>query len=299
MGSAATQTFTLTVNAATTTTLSSSPSSSVFGQLVTFTATVKAVAPATGTPTGSVIFMDGSNTLDPVPLALSSGRQPSRRAPSRRWLPHQITAVYSGDSKFATSTSTAVPQTVSPATTKTTVPTSSANPSSFGQAVTFTATVKAVAPGSGTPTGSVTFMDGSATLGTAPLSGGSASYMTSALPLAGGPHSITAVYGGDGNFTTSTSAALTQKVNKDATTTSLMSSASSTIDGQSVTFTATVSATGLGSGTPTPSGTVKFYDGAKVIGTGMLGAGSPDTATFTTSSLSVGSHTITAIVRRR
>ena len=70
------------------------------------------------------------------------------------------------------------------------------NPSVFGQSVTFTATVKAVAPGSGTPTGAVTFLDGSTTLGTGTLdASGVASFSTSTLSV--GEHSITAAYGGN------------------------------------------------------------------------------------------------------
>ena len=94
---------------------------------------------------------------------------------------------------------------------------SSANPSVFGESVTFTATVTANAPGSGIPTGTVTFLDGSTTLGTGTLNGsGIATFSTSALTV--GSHSITVVYGGDTDFTTSTSSALTQVVNQDATT---------------------------------------------------------------------------------
>jgi hypothetical protein len=85
---------------------------------------------------------------------------------------------------------------------------SSMNPSGLGQAVTFTATVKPAT--SGTPTGTVTFKDGTTTLGTGTLSGGKATFTTSALAL--GSHSITASYGGDANFTASTSATLTQTV---------------------------------------------------------------------------------------
>ena len=75
--------------------------------------------------------------------------------------------------------------------------TSSANPSIFGQTVTFTATVTATAPASGTPTGTVTFKDGAATLGTGTLSGGVATFAISSLAI--GNHTITAVYGGDTN----------------------------------------------------------------------------------------------------
>ena len=76
--------------------------------------------------------------------------------------------------------------------------------------MTFTATVKAVSPGSGTPTGTVTFMDGSTTLRTRTLTGGVATFTTSSLPI--GTHSIKVVYGGDTNFKSSTSAVLNQVV---------------------------------------------------------------------------------------
>jgi hypothetical protein len=70
------------------------------------------------------------------------------------------------------------------------------------------------APGGGTPTGTVTFRDGSTTLGTGTLSGGQARFTTSSLSV--GTHTITAVYGGDSNFSGSTSAPLTQTVNQAA-----------------------------------------------------------------------------------
>src|SRR5207247_8007482 len=67
--------------------------------------------------------------------------------------------------------------------------TSSLNPSTFGQTVTFTATVTPVPPATGTPTGTVTFRDGTSTLGTATLAAGSATFAATALNA--GSHSIT------------------------------------------------------------------------------------------------------------
>ena len=87
---------------------------------------------------------------------------------------------------------------------------SSKNPSTFGNTVTFTATVKSTT--TGTPTGQVTFKDGSATLGTGTLSNGKTTFKTSALSV--GTHSITAVYGGATSYSGSTSPVLTQKVNR-------------------------------------------------------------------------------------
>jgi hypothetical protein len=86
---------------------------------------------------------------------------------------------------------------------------SSQNPSTTGQNVTFTATVSPLA-GIGTPTGTVTFRDGVTDLATVPLTGGSATFSTSALAL--GSHVIAVVYNGDATYLTSTSAPLTQDV---------------------------------------------------------------------------------------
>ena len=284
-----TSALTQTVNQdGTSTVVTASANPSVFGQSVTFTATVSAAAPGSGTPTGSVTFMDGSTTLGSGTLN-GSGRATISTKTLAVGL-HAITAVYGGDGNFITSTSPTLNQAVNQDWTSTALSTS-VNPSVYGQSVTFTATVSAAAPGSGTPTGSVTFMDGSTTLGSATLSSGKASFKTTSLVV--GSQVITAVYGGDGNFTTSPSAALTQTIQQDATTTDLKSSANPSSFGQSVTFTATVKAASPGSGTP--SGTVTFYDGSTEIGTGTLGLGNPDTATFTTASFSVGAHAITAV----
>jgi uncharacterized repeat protein (TIGR01451 family)/fimbrial isopeptide formation D2 family protein len=270
----------------TTTAVTSSQNPSVFGQAVTFTATVSAVAPGSGTPTGTVTFLDGGS---PIGTGTLSGGIATFTTSALAVGNHTITTSYAGDSNFNGSTGslTGNPQVVNKADTATTV-TSSQNPSVFGQSVTFTATVSAVAPGSGTPTGTVTFLDGGSPIGTGTLSGGIATFTTSALAV--GNHTITTNYAGDGNFNGSTGS-LTgnpQVVNKANTATTVTSSVNPSVFGQSVTFTATVSAVAPGSGTPT--GTVTFLDGGSPIGTGTLSGG---IATFTTSALAVGNHTIT------
>ena len=113
---------------------------------------------------------------------------------------HSITAVYGGDSSYATSTSSATTVTVGTASTTTTLTSSSVTPT-LGTNVTFTATI---APSAAT--GTVTFKDGATTLGTGTVSGGVATYSTATLST--GAHSITAVYGGDSSYATSTSNAL-------------------------------------------------------------------------------------------
>ncbi|HZS46115.1 MAG TPA: Ig-like domain repeat protein [Blastocatellia bacterium] len=306
---------TLTVNKANTTSvLVSSQNPSIFGQSVTFTVTVSAVAPGSGIPTGTVTFLDGATPIGTATLDASGVASISTSSLSIGT--HSISTSYPGDGNFNGSTSNTVNQVVNKVPTTTTL-VSSVNPSTFGQSVTFTATV--TSSGSGTPTGTVTFMDGATTLGTGTLSGGVASFSTATLSV--GTHSITAVYGGDSTFAGSTSNTVNQVVNKAPSATALASSVNPSVFGQSVTFTATVTSAGPAISSPggpvsrrvtktvdarttagravpnafgigTPTGTVTFFDGATPIGTGTLdGSG---VATLTISTLSVGTHSITA-----
>jgi hypothetical protein len=263
------------------TTLTLSPTSTtVFGQKTTFTATVSPTT-GSGTPSGTVTFMDGSTSLGSATLSAGSA---SFSTTSLTVGAHSITAVYSGDSTFATSTSAVQAQTVGKdGTTLTLSPTSAVT---VGQSVTFTATVAAAAPGAGMPSGTVTFMDGSTTLGTGTITNGIATF--SSKSLTAGSHSITAVYGGDSDFTTVTSSALTQTVSKIDTTLTL-SPTTATVFGQEVTFTATVSAA---AGSGTPSGDVTFMDGSNTLGSGILKDG---IASFSDAILGVAMHHITAV----
>src|SRR5262249_9648271 len=122
---------------------------------------------------------------------------------------HSIKAVYNGNGNFNTSTSGALTETVAKASTKL-VLTSSANPAPFNSAVTFTATITVVAPGSGSiNSGTVTFKDGTKILGTVTVnSSGFATLTTSTLSK--GNHSINATYSGNGNFAASSQVTITQ-----------------------------------------------------------------------------------------
>jgi len=155
-----------------------------------------------------VTFNDGASTLGTG--TLNGSGQATFVTSTLAVGSHPITAAYGGDSTFTGSTSSTLTQTVKKAGT-TTLASSLANPSVSGQAVTFTATVTAKSPGAGTPTGTVTFKNGPSTLGTGTLnSSGQATFTISTLAV--GPHSITASYGGDANFSGSTSSKLTQTV---------------------------------------------------------------------------------------
>jgi YVTN family beta-propeller protein len=156
--------------------------------------------------------------------------------------------------------------------------TSALNPSSFGQSVTFTASVSMI-----TATGTVTFIEGATTLGTATLNSGVATFTTSNLPV--GNNVISAVYGGDNTYVGASSYSITQTVNRSSTTINLSSSLNPSLSGESVILTATL--------TPvTTNGSIIFIEGSTVLGTANLVSG---VATYTTNSFSIGSHTISAV----
>ncbi len=288
----------------TTTTLGAVPAAGSWnvGQSVTFTATV-ASNPA-GNPTavtGSVIFKDNGTAISGCNgVALSSAQ--AQCVTTFGSGAHSVTAVYSGDGNFDPSTSSALSQgTVSASGTSTAV-TSSLNPSLVTQNVTFTATVTSTSGFAGPPTGTVTFKDGvnpitCSNAGGQALNGsGVATCQIATLPA--GSHSITAVYPGDTNFTTSTGT-LTgdpQVVNKSDTVTVLATSANPVAPTVQVTYTATVSSSTSVTGPPT--GTVTFKDGVTTIvceaGSQALTAGVA-TCKFTYPDTVGSPHDITAV----
>ena len=282
-------TFNLTVTAnpaaiGTTTSLYSSASTITEGAPITLSATVKS-ASGSSTPTGSVTFYDGATSLGSA--SLSSGTATLMTSALQAGS-NALSAVYAGSGNFLASTSTAIAVTANPAAAGT-ITTLSASTTSIAQnsSVVFTAVVKP-SSGTGVPAGTVTFYNGSASLGSATLSSGTAKISTSALPV--GTDSITAAYSGTTGFNASTSGAVSVNVNPVVVSTSvtLASSASSVEQKVPVTLTATVKPS---SGTTLPSGTVTFYNGTIVLGSATLSSG---IASVSTSALPTGTDPVSA-----
>jgi len=155
-----------------------------------------------------VTFKDGAAVLGTVPLD-ATGRA-TLTSSILAVGSHSITATYGGDTNFNGSSSTARSQTVIQDAT-TAALTSSAAPANVGPAVTFTAAISANAPGTGTPSGAVTFLDKGKVLVSIALDAtGHASYTTSAL--AQGAHQISAAYGKNASFAGSGSPTLLENI---------------------------------------------------------------------------------------
>jgi hypothetical protein len=189
----------------TTTTLVSRPNPSDFGEAVKLTATVKAGSiPGAGT----VTFKNGPTTLATGVLSTSGVATSTTGALAVGT--DSITAVYAGNENLLGSTSVALMQTVKKATTTTKL-VSSLNPAKKGQAVTFTATVKAAFTGN--PSGTMTFKDGTTIMGTAAVSLTTHQAKLTKSTLGVGTHNITAVYGGSMSFLGSASPVVKQVMN--------------------------------------------------------------------------------------
>ncbi|HEY1658830.1 MAG TPA: FG-GAP-like repeat-containing protein [Candidatus Sulfotelmatobacter sp.] len=177
------------------------PAQLTFGQSVTLTATVAASVSNVTAPTGNVTFQNSGTVIGAQSLVNGAASVSTSSLPAGS---NSLAAVYSGDSNYQAHT-VYLSQTVSSASSTTSL-SSSSNPSAPSQTATFNAFVVSSTT---QPGGTVTFFDGSTSLGTGTLNGsGKAVFSTSTLST--GPHNITAVYAGNSNITGSTSSVLQQ-----------------------------------------------------------------------------------------
>ena len=233
-----------------------------------------------GTPTGSVTFTANGQTL--ATAALNASAVATATVATLGTGTYTIVAAYSADTNFAASSASAQ-ETVVGADTTTRL-TASPNPANLLQTVTFSTMVRA-AQGTAVPAGTVTLAEGGTILGTQTLdASGNASFSLSTLAL--GPHAITASYSSTGNFNPS-SASVNEVVAVIATNLALSASPNPAAVGQPVTILAAASTS-----SPIPYGTVTFFDGSAILGTGPVNAAGQ--ASLTTSALALGTHVLTA-----
>ena len=274
------------IQASTVTVLSSSSSNATVGSPVTLSASV--VSSNGPAPTGSVEFTDGSNAgaavLGSAPL--SANGTASITISSLSPGTHSPVAIYGGDTNDAPSNSSSLTETIQQIGTVTTVG-SDANPINAKATLHLNAAV-AIAPGAtadGSLAGNVTFSDGSAVLGTAPISpAGQATLAIGTLSV--GQHVILATFDGSTNYAISHSVTLNQAVQQTSTQVTLSSASTTTLMGKPAAFTASVT-----SSTGVPTGSVIFLSGSAQLGT--VAVGNDGTASFSTTQLTPGAHTIT------
>lgn len=263
--------------------LTSNPATSNYGQQVTLTAVIAPITAQNHSATGTVKFTFGNTVVGTSPIVGGVATFNTSLLPAGV---DSVTATYSGDTNFASS-SVSTTETVN-GSASATVLTVAPNPALVGQTVTLSAAVVGVSF-STTPTGSVTFYNGTTSLGQVALdAAGQAKTTLAGLPF--GSYTITAVYSGDTAFYTSTSPLVTLVVAGYVSATTITAAPNPAGLGQPLALTAGV--TGIGSAT-IATGVVTFYDGASKLGQGTLDASGH--ASVTTSALALGTHSLTAV----
>ncbi|QEH39055.1 Autotransporter-associated beta strand repeat protein [Aquisphaera giovannonii] len=279
---------------------------------LTLTVFVTPASAASGTPTGTVTFYDGSASLGQAPVQANAAGTAYTAALSLDKMAggsHSITAVYGGDADYKASDPSAALSVIvdsSKISTSVSQPASSV-PNVVPRDMPLTFTVSVIpGPGDGAPTGTVTFYsDGSTVLGTAPVQPSSAgtAYIAS-LNIdkpAGGTHKITAVYGGDSSYKASDPSLALTVIVQDAKVATSVSTPASSVSGvvprnTPVTFTVNVTPSSSGAGAPT--GVVKFYDGGSYLGSAAVqsnSTGTAFTAALSVDKLAGGKHAIAAV----
>ena len=267
----------------TTTALNAAPASVTYGTASKLTANVTSTA--SGTPSGSIVFVDNGATGSTSPAQLATVTLTGAAASTPQVLgvgSHNLQAIYSGDSSFAASTSTSTAVTVTQAAPAVSIMAGSAS-IAYGATATLTATVAPAGTGSN-PTGTVVFYDGTTAIASGILNG--AGVATATITPTGGSHTYTATYAGDTNYATATTPNGAAVAVSTASTTTTLALSGSTAYGSTTTLSATVTSTVAG----TPTGTVTFYAGTVAVGSATVTAGK---ATIT-AVLPQGSNSLTA-----
>jgi hypothetical protein len=274
---------------ATTTTLVSAANPSLGGQTSMLTATVAPSTPASRQPSGTLTFSDDGKVLGRTSLASAAGSLAVSLLDAG---PHALTVAYSGDGDFLGSTSAPLALQVlgvggGPTPTATALA-AGPNPVSFGQSVTFKASVASVSA-AGTPTGSVYFADESgAIIGTSALDQSGTAVVTTSN-LSPGPHRVKAVYAGGNRFAHSSSDAFEVSVERAQVSIAPIANGESGSSDQPVSMAVVVS----GESGATPAGSVTFVDQGAVLGTSVVA--DQGRAQLAVSGLTAGLHRLIAV----
>lgn len=239
------------------------------GSTITVTATLTVTNPGNSPPTGLLTL-----TLDGIPTTAAnlSGTTASFSVTIPSVGSHNLQAIYAGDANYTTSTSPVVTINASKSATTLTVTPATTTPAT-GVPFQVTATINTPTGSTVQPTGTVNFTLDGTSAGTVNVVPGSPSTAAIAITVAtSGSHNLQAIYSGDNNYNTSTSASVPVIAGKGATVTTLTANPPAPVPGGTETFTATIAPTNaVGGTTYTITGTVSFYDGTTLLGQVTVG----------------------------
>lgn len=196
---------------------------------------------------------------------------------------HLISAEYAGDDNHRASSATTLSYSLAPLSTTTTVSPPASTPT-FGDSIDISATVAPI-----DAIGHVTFTRGGITLGTAPITDGTA--ILSGQRFTAGSHDVIATYSGDDYYAGSASLGVPFVVAQAATETSVGVSQSTTTPEDAIDIAASVTATNSSGDPVEVHGTVEFFANGASLGSAPLVGGA---ASLTNQRFTLGDHVITA-----
>ncbi len=270
----------------TTLTLTPNTYTLVVGSTVTITATATSAA---GIPTGSVTYFEDNQPIQPTSTVLlgANGVTPVS-IPALTLGVHSFTVTYPGQGSFTPAVSVPFYILVTPAPVTTTTTTLTAVPTTISGFQNTTLTAAVTNNAAPVTTGTATFTANGTLLGSAPLStSGTASLNVNTL--APGTYNLVATFTATATLNASTSNTVVETVLPTPTAITLVANPNTAPQGEPVTVTAVVTAPG----TAIPNGQISFLDGANLLQLATLDASG--TATFSTSSLAIGTHTLSAV----
>jgi hypothetical protein len=281
--------------AKTTTTIVATPAttSPALGSSLTVNSTITPASYGSTDPTGNVTFMLDGNSLGVENVTPGAPSTSSITFTVNTAGTHTLGALYSGDGVYASSTAAPVTLTIAKLPTSLTMTPATTTPSA-GSSLLVTATINTNGSSSIAPSGSVTFtLDGAyaATAGVVATSPATAS-ATFTVPSAGS-HTLQATYNGDTNYSSSTATPVTLNVSKSTPTMVLMPATTAPPAGSNLQLTAQISPPA--SGATAPTGTVNFTVDGQPVGTALVVAGFPATATLSVTAPGIGPHSLTAV----
>jgi subtilase family serine protease len=287
-------TFTV-AKTATTTVVTPSTTTPALGSTLPVSVSITPAAVGSTLPSGTVTFTLDGAAAGTVAVQVGSPSTANITLAALTPGTHTLTATYSGDTYYATSTGAAATITV-PKSPTTLLVTPATTAPAGGTALVVTATLTATTPGSSLPTGTVIFTLDGTSVGTSAIVSGSPSTATVTLASTAvipGVHVLAATYSGDSYYGASTAPPVTMNVTKGSTATTLTPSTLTPTAGGSMVVTASI--TSPNPVATLPSGTVTIMEDGVSVGIGTVTTGSPSTATVTISLVNAGTHLLQAI----
>jgi subtilase family serine protease len=276
----------------TTTTITANPTTTTpaLGSSLTVNSTITPSTYGAADPTGTVSYtMDGVVMGAPVPVVPGAPSTSSTTFTVNTAGTHTLGALYSGDGTYASSASTPVTLTIAKLTMNPATTTPSA-----GSSLLVTATINTSGASTIAPSGTVTFTLDGAFAGTGNVIATSPATATATFTVpSAGSHTLQATYNGDANYAVSTATAITLNVAKSTPTVVLAPATTSPAAGSNLQLTVQISPPAAGAAAP--GGTVNFLVDGTAVGTALVVAGNPATATLTIAAPAIGAHSLTAI----